>query len=96
MALSEVMKRIDGEPIFDRHLMRQGAYLLHNVIDEAINKALMSGGLGFGAPVPQAIPAFVLDQPAAQKTPLTIAASDDERYCYIRSSKLKEYYSTRQ
>jgi len=45
MALSEVNKKIDGEPIIDRHLMRQGAYLLHNVIDEAINKALMSGGL---------------------------------------------------
>ena len=25
--------------------MRQGAYLLHNVIDEAINEALMSGEL---------------------------------------------------
>ena len=93
MALSEVMKKIDGEPIIDRHLMRQGAYLLHNVIDEAINKALMSGGLAFGAPVPQAIPAIVIDQPPAQQTPLTIAASDDERYCYIRSTKLMEYYS---
>jgi hypothetical protein len=60
----------------------------------AINKALMSGGLAFGAPVPQAIPAIVTDQPApAQQTPLTIAASDAERYCYIRSSKLMEYYS---
>jgi len=54
----------------------------------------MSGGLAFRAPVPQPIPAIVIDQPnPARQTPLTIAAYDDERYCYIRSSKLMGYYS---
>ncbi len=42
----------------------------------------------------QPIPVPVIDQPSpVEQAPLTITASDDERYCYIRSSKLTEYYS---
>ena len=46
------------------------------------------------APTQQSIPAPVIDQAAPERqTPLTITTSDDERYCYIRSSKLMDYYS---
>jgi len=31
--------------------------------------------------------------PPAEAAPLTLAPDDDQRYCYIRSSKLMEYYS---
>lgn len=49
-----------------------------------------------GAPaIPQAVPPPIVNEqvPAEPQAPLTISNSDDERYCYIRSSKLTEYYS---
>jgi hypothetical protein len=46
------------------------------------------------SPSLQPIHAPAVDQPSpVEQAPLTIAASDDERHCYIRSSKLIEYYS---
>jgi hypothetical protein len=45
-------------------------------------------------PSQQPIPAPAVDQPSpVEQAALTITASDDERHCYIRSSKLIEYYS---
>jgi hypothetical protein len=45
-------------------------------------------------PAQQPIPVPTDDQPSpVEEAPLTITASDDERHCYIRSSKLMEYYS---
>lgn len=32
-------------------------------------------------------------KPAQEQAPLTISNSDDERYCYVRASKLMDYYS---
>lgn len=47
-----------------------------------------------GSPLPQPISPTIADPPSpAEQAPLTITASNDERYCYIRSSKLMEYYS---
>jgi hypothetical protein len=47
-----------------------------------------------GSPPQQPASAPVVDQlPPVELAPLTISASDDERFCYIRSSKLMEYYS---
>ena len=45
-------------------------------------------------PSQQPISLPVVDQPSpVEQAPLTVTASDDERHCYIRSSKLAEYYS---
>ena len=47
------------------------------------------------AAVPQAAPAPIVTEQATlePQAPLTINNSDDERYCYLRASKLTEYYS---
>ncbi|MGH9401983.1 MAG: hypothetical protein ACRD2P_07755 [Terriglobia bacterium] len=42
---------------------------------------------------PAAIPQAPVEIIPLEQAPLTITASDDERYCYIRASKLMEYYS---
>ena len=48
---------------------------------------------------PRAAPTPPIPEPAAEtkpgqeQPPLTISNSDDERYCYIRASKLMDYYS---
>jgi hypothetical protein len=45
--------------------------------------------------IPQAAPSPIVNEqaPPEPQAPLTISNSDDERYCYIRPSKLTEYYS---
>jgi hypothetical protein len=45
--------------------------------------------------IPQAVPPPIVNEqvPPEPQVPLTGRDSDDERYCYIRSSKVTEYYS---